>query len=184
VRWERLFEDIEAQLEADQRAELRDEIDERTRLEVARVGLFDRLRETTGSSLELTVAGLGRVEGVIDRVGPDWLVIAASTAVSVLVTATGLVAVGALPLAATSADATGPVGSRIDVRHVLRALARDRSALTVGLTDGTRRVGTVDRVGADFIDLAEHPLDQPRRPDQVSAYRTIALAAVCWVRSG
>lgn len=184
VRWDRLFDDIETQLDADEQAELRGEVDERTRLEVARIGLFDRLRQATGRPVELTVAGLGRVEGVLDRVGPDWLVVEPAPMTSMLVTGAGLLAVGALPLAAMAADATGRIDARIDVRHVLRALARDRAALTIGLADGSTRTGTVDRVGADFVDLAEHPLDQPRRAAQVSAYRTVSLAGIRWVRSG
>ena len=49
----------------------------------------------------------------------------------------------------------GQVGARLDLRHVLRGVARDRSGCLVTLTDGRTVSGTIDRVGVDFVDLAE-----------------------------
>jgi hypothetical protein len=66
----------------------------------------------------------------------------------------------------------------------MRALARDRAAVQVVLDDGAVLTGTLDRVGADYVELAEHPADQPRRAEAVQGVRVIVLAAVAVVRTG
>jgi hypothetical protein len=38
-------------------------------------------------------------------------------------------------------------------------------------------------VGADFVELAEHPVDQPRRRAAVTAVRAVPLRAVVAVRT-
>jgi hypothetical protein len=49
--------------------------------------------------------------------------------------------------------------------------------------DGTTVDGTFDRVGADFVELAEHARGEPRRAAAVSRVRTVPLAAVAVVRT-
>jgi hypothetical protein len=44
--------------------------------------------------------------------------------------------------------------------------------------------GTLDRVGADYVELAEHPADLPRRAEAVQGVRAIVIAAVAVVRTG
>jgi hypothetical protein len=43
--------------------------------------------------------------------------------------------------------------------------------------------GTVDRVGADYVELAEHPADQPRRAEAVQGVRAVVIEAVAVVRT-
>jgi hypothetical protein len=66
----------------------------------------------------------------------------------------------------------------------LRAIARDRTPVAVLLRDATTVAGTLDRVGADYIDVAEHAPQEPRRSGAVVRARTIPFAAVAAVRSG
>ena len=63
------------------------------------------------------------------------------------------------------------------------ALARDRAAVQVVLDDGGVLNGTLDRVGADYVELAEHPADLPRRAEAVQGVRAIVIAAVAVVRT-
>jgi hypothetical protein len=65
---------------------------------------------------------------------------------------------------------------------VVRVLCRDRTATGVVLAVGASLSGTIDRVGIDYLDLAEHPLDEPRRSSAVTGIRTIPLSAVAVLR--
>jgi hypothetical protein len=65
----------------------------------------------------------------------------------------------------------------------LRGLARDRAPVQVVLDDGTALHGTIDRVGADYLELAEHPGDLHRRADAVRGVRTVVIDAVVLVRT-
>jgi hypothetical protein len=42
--------------------------------------------------------------------------------------------------------------------------------------------GTIDRVGADFLEIAEHALDAPRRRGEVYNVRLVPTAALVAVR--
>ena len=77
--------------------------------------------------------------------------------------------------------ARSQVTRRLASRPPCGASARDRSAVTLGLVDGRRLVGTLDAVGADHLDVAEHPVDEPRRPASVSRVLTVPLVALASV---
>ena len=72
----------------------------------------------------------------------------------------------------------------LDLRRALRGLARDRTAVQVVLDDGGVLSGTLDRVGADYVELAEHAADLPRRAEAVQGVRAIVITAVAVVRTG
>jgi hypothetical protein len=65
---------------------------------------------------------------------------------------------------------------------VLRAVSRDRAEVTVGLVDGSQVTGTVDRVGADHVDVTISAGDSWRRPSGTVVVRTasIALLRAIW----
>ena len=65
---------------------------------------------------------------------------------------------------------------------LLRDLARRRTPLHVALRDGERLHGTVDRAGADHLDLAVHDAGQARRTDAVRAFRIVPFDALVSAR--
>jgi hypothetical protein len=75
------------------------------------------------------------------------------------------------------------VWSRLDLRRALRGLARDRAVVQVILDDGAALTGTLDRVGADYVEMAEHPADQLRRSEAVQGVRAVVLEAIAVVRT-
>ena len=184
MRWDTLFADLEAQAAAAAAEELAGEVAERTRLEYARIAMADRLDTRVGTEVTLRLPHLGRCSGLLERVGPDWLLVDLRPGPGELVVATRwLVSVADLGPAATQRDTRSVVGQRLDLRYALRRLARERCPVTVTLADGSGAGGTIDRVGEDHLDLAEHPAGEPRRPSAVRAIQTIALPAVVAVRS-
>src|SRR6478736_106449 len=68
----------------------------------------------------------------------------------------------------------------VDAHEVLMPLA----AVVISLVgDGPRLLGTIDAVGADHLDLAEHPDGLPRRRENVRAVATVPFAALIAVES-
>ena len=175
-RWEELFGDLAGQAEAADAAEHAAEVGDRSRREHALLTLADRLRPAVGSALLVTCAGAGPVRGVLREVGPDWLLLEDDT----LVAAAAVLGItGAGARAEVSAR---QVDARLDLRWALRGLARDRSGVRLVLVDGTTLAGTVDRVAADHLDLAEHPEGEARRASAVRQVRLVPLPAIAVVR--
>lgn len=184
MRWEGLFDDLAAQAEALAVAERAAEVEERARIEVGGQQLVDRLRGAVGGPVRLRCAGAVAVAGVLRRVGPDWLLVDEGEGREALVPLAAVLAVGGPGRLALDASVDGVVTGRLRLTAALRGLARDRSAVRVWLTDATVVAGTVDRVGADYAELAVHPVGEARRRGEVRDVQLIALAAVSVVRRG
>src|SRR5207244_7583054 len=73
MRWQGLFEDLEAQAAALEVAERGAEIEERTRAETAQLALVDRLRPAVGLDLKLRCRGGLVLAGRPRHVGVEWL---------------------------------------------------------------------------------------------------------------
>lgn len=184
MRLESLFADLEAQLDAAEAGELAAEVADRSRSEVGRLRVVDRLRAAVGHPVTVATLGGGTERGRLISVGPDWFLLAEGGGPrEVLVATTAVVSISGLGALSAEPGSEGPVVARLDLRSALRGVARNRAASTVVLVDGSAVAGTVDRVGADYLELAEHPPGEPRRPAAVRAVRTIPLTAVAVVRS-
>lgn len=183
MRWRRLFDDLEAQADAAHDAELAAEVAERSRREAASAHLGDRLAAAVGAPLTLHLPGSTRVHGALVDTGVDWLLLEEPGAGEVLVPLAAVLGVTGAG-AATAAPDESAVGRRLDLRWALRGLARSRTAVRLVLVDGSVLAGTLDRVGADHVDLAEHGRDEPRRAAAVRQVRLVPLAALAAVRSG
>ncbi|MGW9114803.1 hypothetical protein [Microbacterium sp. NPDC055683] len=195
MRWERFFEDLEDQLAAEWEAERAALDSEAERVRVARLELRSRLvalAAAPAQAVSLEVSDGSAIDATIDAVGADWM--------AVRTRATGREAAGAivvLPLRALrslgaahgevlrSARPTpheGRLAQRVTFGFALRDLARRRVPVVVGIVSGRSLTGTLDRVGADHLDLAVHDAGSPRRASEVTGYRVISFEAVSWVR--
>ncbi|MDX6199125.1 MAG: hypothetical protein QOJ79_2276 [Actinomycetota bacterium] len=183
MRWEALFGDLEAQAEALAAAELHAEVADRTRREQGLLRLVDRLREAEGHPLAVTVAGAGVVHGRLLDAGTDWLLLAETGARELLVPLASVLGVTGIGVRTAVPGSEGEVGRRLDLRWALRGLARDRAGVAVVLRDGSTVSGTLDRVGADHVDLAEHPPGEARRAVAVRQVRVVPLDAIALLRS-
>ena len=180
MRWDALFADLEAQLGAELAAEAGAEVAERTRAEHGALLLADRVRAHAGGVLRLGLRDGSSLEGRCTDVGSQWVSLEDGPA-QLLVPWDAVTTVAGLGRAA--AQPAGVAVRRLSLRHALRALSRGRTPVVLGL-EGGRLVGTVDRVGADHLDLAEHPAGEARRACEVRGVRTVRTAALLWVRSG
>ena len=183
MRWARLFADLEAQAEAAGEAELAAEVADRSRREAALVHLRDRLAAGHGAQVTVHVPGAGPVQGLLVDSGVDWLLLEERGAGEVLVPLGAVLGVSGVGATAQAPD-DSEVGRRLDLRWALRGLARSRTTVRLVLVDGSALHGTLDRVGADHVDLAEHGRDEPRRAAAVRQVRLVPLAALAAVRSG
>jgi len=181
MRWEQLFADLAAQAEAGEAREEEAEAGSRARAEHGRLQLADRLRGAVGAPVVVGCRGVGDLHGRLADVGADWLLLVDDQQREVLVATVAVRTVAGLT-GATVAGPDGVVARRLDLRRALRGLARDRAPVQVLLDDGAVVRGTVDRVGADFVEVAEHAADLPRRAGAVTGVRAVALAAVAAVR--
>lgn len=181
MRWDALFEDLESQFDAMQDGDLYGEVADRIRAEVGRITVMDRLRGAVGSVIRVELGGAVPVQGELARVGRDCLLIEADRAEEWLVPVAAVTAVHRLGPWAEPAE--GAVAGKLGLAHLLRGIARDRSPVTVFCAGSELPVtGTIDRVGADFLELAEHPLDAPRRRGEVYNVRLIPATALTAVR--
>jgi hypothetical protein len=180
MRWQELFADLEAQGDSLRRADDEREIAELTRGGLAQIGILNRLHGNVSTPVTVQVAGVGEIRGRLQRVGADWLLL--SSGDEVVVPLPALMGVSDLPPAAVSDEGVGVVASRLRLTSVLRAMARDRSPVRVVLRDGTPVVGTPDRVGADFVDLAVHDVDEPPRVQQVRSRATVSFGWIGCIR--
>jgi hypothetical protein len=84
--------------------------------------------------------------------------------------------------ARVTVEQVSPVSARLDLRHALRALLRERAGLTVLLREGGTCAGTLDAVGRDHLLLSLHDAGEQRRPAHVRGVRALPLTAVVGVR--
>jgi hypothetical protein len=181
VRWDELFADLEAQLDAAATSELAAEVVDRTRREIAALSLVDRARAAVGHPVRVQLLGPAAVSGALLDVGAQWVLLRDDAGRDVLMPWTAVVAVVGLGLASVAPAEGGQLFRRLGLTTALRAIARDRAAVSIGLVDGSVVSGTLDRIGLDFVEISEHPIGEARRPGQVRAVRTVAHAGLATI---
>ncbi len=184
---------MEDQLDSEWEAERAALDTEAERLRLSRVSLRERLvalaRDPRAHAMHL--ADGDTVTGRVARVGADWFAVVADAPEAPRPGAT-LVPLWALAGIVATADAVltsvrdadpGPaLGQRMGFGFVLRDLVRRRVPVSLQLIGGKTLTGTVDRAGADHLDLALHDAGAPRRAGNVTGYRIVPFAAVAAVR--
>jgi hypothetical protein len=179
MRWSALFDDLEAQVRLLDDVSRAGEVAELARAEAAQLCFADRVRATTGP-IRVHRRDGSFLRGTVVSSGPDWLLLRDEPGDEELVLAGGLS--GASGLGRSARAATGVVARRLSALRVLRALAQDRATVVVTLVDGSALTGTIDRVGADFLEIAVHAADAIRRRDEVTDSTALLLSAVSSVR--
>lgn len=165
MRWDRLFDDLEAQLALDDVRELEAEVADRTRRERALLDVHTRLLANVGSSHVGLRLPARVVAGCLVDVGPDWALVETAPGRPVLV---ALAAVRAVSGVGPGARTPSVVARRFGLGAALRAVSRDRAVVEVADVDGQGVTGTIDVVGADHLELAEHASDEVRRTANVT----------------
>ncbi|WP_427006790.1 hypothetical protein [Pseudarthrobacter sp. H2] len=183
MRWDALFEDMEAQLAAGERLDFDAEVAERTRADAAAVELADRLRGSLGLRIGIHLASGTLFEGVLSHVGSQSMVLDEPRHQVLIPQASAVRYSGLSRLAVTEHAA---VRQRLGLASSLRALSRDRASLTVLVARGPAESvlhGVIDRVGQDFLDLALTHAGEDRRAANVRQTATIPFAALAGLRS-
>ncbi|NHN54544.1 hypothetical protein G9U51_01960 [Calidifontibacter sp. DB0510] len=178
MRWEELFGDLEGQLAEAERRDWEAQLPDRTRAERAEVTLLDRCAATIGAVVTIDTAA-GPVRGELADLGKDWLCVREEGRSDAWVPQTAALAVAGL---SPRSDPAVRIGRRFGMGVALRAIARDRAPVTIHAPGGLRWAGTIDHVGRDHLDLAEHPADAVRRRGAVTGHRAVPFAAICVVR--
>jgi len=185
MEWDRLFEDLEDQIASGWEAERAALDAEAERLRIAGLDLRTRLGVLVdeGGAVSATLTDGTRVRGRVRAVGADWTAVQPQDAPGLVLLPAHAVELwsldhGALLASGAATRPLSPLRERMTFGFVLRDLARRRSGVTLRTRSGTVLAGTIDRAGADHLDLALHDAGAPRRAHAVTGFRMIPFASV------
>ena len=184
MRWDELFEDMEAQLAQARVRMVEQEAVETARAELSRLTLLERLAAHRDGSLRLRLRHGDVLEGLVDGVGSGWVVLREGR-VQHLVPLHSVMWWEGLPRRFEPLPERSTI-RRLGMGHVLRALSTARVHVRVVVQESARHgelEGTVDTVGQDFFDVAVHPQDQFRRRRAVMGVRTVPFTSVVLISS-
>lgn len=182
MRWDDLFADLEAQAALLAQRERADEVGERSRIEVGRLAAIDRLRPAEGAIVSVTVLGGERIDGILRRVGAQWLLIEERVGREAVVALSAVLTVAGLSRWSADSSGVGAVESRLGLASALRGMARDRASVRVHLVDSHELDGTIDRVGSDYFELARHARGELRRRGEVRSVALVLNRSVAVIR--
>jgi hypothetical protein len=192
MRWDAIFADLEGQADALAVAERAAEVETRTRGEIGRLALVDRLRAAIDAPLRLRISGGVAVSGRLLRAAPEWLLVDEGGGREVVVASAHLLTVRGLGRYSAVPGSGSVIDSRLGLASALRGIARDRTAVRLHLAAAAAGEGssasaltldaTLDRVGADFVEVAAHGAGEVRRRDEVREIELVPLRAVAAVR--
>ncbi len=192
MRWDRFFEDLQDQFDAEWEAERAILDTEGERLRLAKVGLRERLVElgrgdpATRAEVSFELRDDSTVTGRVSAIGADWVGVESAGRTGIIpvgsIAAIGLDHADMLRSARPGPDGHASLTERMTLGFVLRDLVRRRVPVTVLTAHGRALTGTIDRAGADHLDLALHEPGSARRAEAVRGHRLVPFAAVAWVQ--
>lgn len=193
MRWDHLFDDLAGQLEHELESEQADLQAEEERLRLGRLPLRDRLvalrgaNEASAARIQCQLRSGEVVRLRLVTVGRDWMAgdfVGSSREEQAIIP---FAAVNAILLSPQHALVSlGPVverselAARLGIGYLLRDLCRRRATVTVRTSTGDA-TGTIDRVGRDHLDLAEHERDVVRRVSEIRQVRVIPTEQIVLV---
>lgn len=198
MRWDRLFDDLEGQLASEWEAERAALDAESERLRISRLDLRGRLRTLCAAeaAMTLSLVGAARLPVRLVALGADWIAVSdaaddkarATRAMRIvpLHAIRGIAPDHGLLLASLENHDDDAIGlrERMTLGFVLRDLARRRVPVRINVSDGSELHGTIDRAGADHLDLAEHDAGLARLARSVSGFRIVPFEAIAAVQIG
>ena len=156
VTWEEqlfsVLDDLEQQAEALYDFERDLELADRSRSEYAQVTLASRLMASLNAELTLELRGVGRVSGILQRVGTGWCLLHSSDQDWIVRTGAIKGVHDASPRSVPEL-AWSPV-TRLGLGSALRRVADAGERCLVHLADGGRHDVALARVGQDFVEVA------------------------------
>lgn len=183
MRWAALFEDLEAQYASTDQLALDSEVSERARMDQSALTLVERLRGQIGAVLKVRTSAGDRFEGQLAHVGTEWVVLATGPRSVLIPLRSALVFHG---LSRATAAVPSVVESKLQLTSALRALSRDRAALSIYIPaaeTSSTLFGTIDRVGRDFVEVALIPKGEYRRAGSVVEVITLPVESIIAVVS-
>ena len=178
MRWDDLFADLEGGVESMEQQERDADIAERTRAHLGTVRWVDRC---VGARLGLRIVGIGLVEGDVDTVTRDWLLMHVDGRSDWVINLDAVCGVVGAPPTASTAGTRSAVAARMTWVNAWSVLSRDRARVQVVRTDGTHLAGLAARVGRDFVEMRcadDFGAEDRRRGERLEIVPYRAIAAV------
>lgn len=175
-----VFDELEAEFDAGLRQEAEQETVAAVRAELGSTVLWEQLARRVGSEM-VAHAGARVLRGRAVASYPEFLVLRSPDGAEHLVRYGPDVSVALAAEPPSLRPAPGPAVARYQFALALRELARRREPVRIDLTNGTTVNGTVEVVGSDYLEVAEHDPGEARRRAAVRARRFVGFAAVAAV---
>jgi hypothetical protein len=173
----RVFEELEAEFDAGLRREAEQEALAAVRAELGATVLWEQLARRIGAETAVTAGGQ-TFRGSIIASYPEFLVVRASDGGEHLIRYGSMFSLSMAPEAPDLRPAPTAAARRYQFALALRELARRREPVRISLSDGAVLDGTVEAVGSDYLEVAEHDPGEARRRSAVRARRFVGFAAV------
>ncbi len=174
----RIFEELEAEFEAGLRREAEQEAVAGLRAELGETRHWEALARRLGAEL-LVHTSTRTFRGSLVASYQDFCVLRSASDAQHLIPY-GPATTISLPLRRQPPQPVPPA-SHYRFALALRELARRREPVRLELAAGGTVTGTIELVGADYLELAEHDPNEARRETALTGRRLLGLAAIAIV---